>query len=125
LWAQPGTKDYGALAVLVQSVTDVSLVRKLPPSVFWPRPQVDSAIVLIRPNPGKRAQSPEVTRLRHFLRGLYAHRRKNLRGGLAAVPTRLDKKTVDLKLAELDLDGSVRAETLSIEEHWRLCETFG
>ena len=125
LWAQPGTKDYGALAVLVQSVTDVSLVRKLPPSVFWPRPQVDSAIVLIRPNPEKRTRAPELLRLRPFLRDLYAHRRKNLRGALAALPGRLDKKTVDLKLAELDLDGSVRAETLSIEEHWQLCDAFG
>src|SRR5262249_19599118 len=47
LMAQPGVKDYAALAVFVQSVADVELVRKLPPSVFWPRPQVASAIVCI------------------------------------------------------------------------------
>src|SRR5581483_6712424 len=47
LTAQPGTNDYGALSVLVQSVADPLLVRRLPPAVFWPRPQVDSAIVLI------------------------------------------------------------------------------
>src|SRR5262245_33696451 len=36
LTASPGTKDYGALAVLVQSVADVGLVRRLSPAVFWP-----------------------------------------------------------------------------------------
>ena len=45
LMAKPGTADYGALAVLVQSLADVELVRKLAPAVFWPRPQVESAIV--------------------------------------------------------------------------------
>src|SRR5437763_4600140 len=44
LAALPGTKDYGSLAVFVQSIADVELVRRLPPAAFWPRPQVASAI---------------------------------------------------------------------------------
>jgi 16S rRNA (adenine1518-N6/adenine1519-N6)-dimethyltransferase len=124
LWAKPGTKDYGALAILVQSVADVQLVRRLPPAVFWPRPQVASAIVLIRPNPERRRRAPEAHKLRTFLRDLYAHRRKNLRGALIAMPGPRDKEAVDAKLAELGLDGTVRAETLGVEEHWRLAEAF-
>ena len=80
LTATVGVKAYAALAVLTQSVADVTVVRRLPPAAFWPRPQVDSAIVLIRPNPAKRAHVGDVTRFRHFLRDLYVHRRKNLRG---------------------------------------------
>jgi 16S rRNA (adenine1518-N6/adenine1519-N6)-dimethyltransferase len=126
LMARPGVKDYAALAVLVQSVADVELVRKLPPTVFWPRPQVASAIVLIRPDPGKRAQVGDVVRFRHFLRDLYVHRRKNLRGALAGLPGgRFDKSEVDRKLAQLNLDGTARAESLDIETHLRLCEAFG
>ncbi len=126
LTAQPGTKDYGALAILVQSLADVELVRRLAPSVFWPRPQVASAIVLIRPNAAKRAHVGDVLRFRHFLRDLYVHRRKNLRGALAALPSgRLDKHEVDHKLAELGLDGTVRAEDLDREQHLRLCAVFG
>jgi 16S rRNA (adenine1518-N6/adenine1519-N6)-dimethyltransferase len=126
LMAQPGTKDYGALAVLVQSVADVELVRKLAPAVFWPRPQVSSAIVQIRPNTARRAHVGDVLRFRHFLRDLYVHRRKNLRGALAGFPRgRLDKSEVDRKLAELNLDGTARAETLDIEQHLRLCAAFG
>jgi 16S rRNA (adenine1518-N6/adenine1519-N6)-dimethyltransferase len=126
LTAQPGTKDYGALAVLVQSLADVELIRRLAPSVFWPRPQVASAIVLVRPNAAKRAHVGDVLRFRHFLRDLYVHRRKNLRGALASLPSgRLDKSEVDRKLAELGVDGVVRAEDLDREQHLRLCAVFG
>src|SRR5262249_30315036 len=126
LTATPGTKPYGALAVLVQSVADVELVRRLPPSVFWPRPQVASAIVCIRPNAAKRARVGDVQRFRRFLRDLYVHRRKNLRGALIGLPSgRRAKEEVDRKLMELGLDGTTRAETLDIEQHLRLCAAFG
>jgi 16S rRNA (adenine1518-N6/adenine1519-N6)-dimethyltransferase len=126
LTAQPGTKDYGALAVLVQSLAEVNQVRRLPPVVFFPRPQVASAIVQIRPSSGKRARVGDVLRFRHFLRDLYTHRRKNLRGALAGMPNcRRAKDEVDRKLAELELDGTIRAEELDLEQHRRLCEVFG
>jgi 16S rRNA (adenine1518-N6/adenine1519-N6)-dimethyltransferase len=125
LLARPGTKPYGALSVLVQSIADVELLRTLPPSVFWPRPQVASAIVRIRPNADKRAGIADVQRLRNFLRDLYSHRRKNLRGALAGLPSgRVDKALVDARLAELNLDGTLRAETLDIQQHLRLCAAF-
>jgi len=125
LLARPGTKEYGALTVLVQSIADIELLRMLPPTVFWPRPQVASAIVRIRPSAVKRAHVPDVGRFRIFLRDLYSHRRKNLRGALAGMPSgRNDKALVDQKLKELDLDGTIRAETLDVEQHLRLCAAF-
>jgi 16S rRNA (adenine1518-N6/adenine1519-N6)-dimethyltransferase len=130
LLSRPGAKEHAALAVLVQSLAEASLLRRLPPPVFWPRPQVDSAIVLIRPDPAKRARVVEragdVQRFRNFLRDLYVHRRKNLRGGLVSRPgARLDKQEVDRKLNDLGLDGTTRAEALDLEQHLRLCEAFG
>jgi 16S rRNA (adenine1518-N6/adenine1519-N6)-dimethyltransferase len=126
LMASPGTKDYGALAVLVQSVADVTLVRRLPPTVFWPRPQVDSAIVKVMPNPAKRAEIGDVIKFRTFLRDLYAHRRKNLRGGLVSMAGwGHNKKDVDAKLEELGIDGRTRAEALDLKQHLRLSEAFG
>jgi 16S rRNA (adenine1518-N6/adenine1519-N6)-dimethyltransferase len=98
----------------------------LPPSVFWPRPKVDSAFVRITPDPTRRARVGDVQRLRVFLRDLYAHRRKNLRGALAGLAgRRVSKQAVDQKLAELGIDGSSRAETLDLEQHRRLCVFFG
>jgi 16S rRNA (adenine1518-N6/adenine1519-N6)-dimethyltransferase len=126
LTAAVRTKDYAALAVLTQSLADVTVVRRLPPGVFWPRPQVDSAIVLIRPNAAKRAHVGDVHRFRNFLRALYVHRRKNLRGALAGMPGGgFDKQEVDAKLAGLGIDGTTRAEALDPEQHLRLCAVFG
>ncbi len=125
LTALPSTKGYGALAVLVQSIADVDIIRRLPPAAFWPRPQVESAIVRIRPNAEKRARIGDVRRFREFLRGLYNHRRKNLRGALVGWSTGpREKKEVDAKLAELGIAGTVRAEALDLKEHLRLCNAF-
>jgi 16S rRNA (adenine1518-N6/adenine1519-N6)-dimethyltransferase len=130
LLAGPGNKAFGAVAVLVQSVSDVELIRQLGKSVFFPRPKVDSAIVRIWPRAAKRAalicRLGNLQRLRAFLRDLYTQRRKNLRGALSGLPSgRRAKEEVDRILAELGLDGTVRAETLSVEEHLRMCEGFG
>ncbi len=125
LTAQPSTHTYAALAVLVQSIADVAIVRRIPPTAFWPRPQVDSAIMLIRPNPARRSHVGDVPRFRTFLRDLYVHRRKNLRGALSSLPSgRIAKGEVDSKLAELGISGTVRAEDLDLEHHLRLCQSF-
>lgn len=126
LRAAVGTKDYNSLSVLVQSVADVEVVRKVLPANFYPRPKVDSAIVKITPNAEKRAKVGDVPRYRAFLRDLYVHRRKNLRQALSGWPTgRRDKAEVDAKLAALGIDGTLRSEALDLEQHLRLCAAFG
>ncbi len=123
--AVPSTKDYNSLSVLVQSVADVEVVRKVLPSNFHPRPKVDSAIVKITPNAEKRAKVGDVPKFRAFLRDLYVHRRKNLRQALVGWPQgRKDKTEVDAKLAGLGLDGTLRSETLDVEQHLRLAAAF-
>ncbi len=131
LMARPKTKEYSSLAVLVQSVADVEPVRRrVPPTVFWPRPHVASAIMMVRPNAQKRAHVVErlgsVVRLRNFLRDLYTQRRKNLRGALSGLPSgRRDKTEVDATLAQLGINAQARAEDLDVDSHLRLCEAFG
>ena len=123
--AVPSTKEYSSLAVLVQSLADVTIVRRLAPTVFWPQPGVDSAIIMIKPDPAKRAAVGDPAAFRAFLRDLYTHRRKNLRQAISGWPTgRKDKKDVDAKLAELGFDGSLRAETLDLAAHHRLFRGF-
>ena len=67
--AQPGTKDYGALSVWVQSQCRVELVRVLPPSVFWPRPKVTSAIIHIEVDDAKRRRIADLAFFHDFVRG--------------------------------------------------------
>jgi 16S rRNA (adenine1518-N6/adenine1519-N6)-dimethyltransferase len=70
---------------------------------------VDSAIVLIKPNAKKRVKVGDVVKFRNFVRDLYIHRRKNLRGALAGSPRgRREKSDVDAKLKEMGIDGNAR-----------------
>ncbi len=126
LRATVGTKDYNSLSVLVQSVADVEIVRKVLPANFFPRPKVDSAMVLIKPNAAKRAKVGDVKKFRVFLRDLYTQRRKNLRGALSGRPGATESKAeVDVKLKALGFDSNARAETLTVEQHLELCKAFG
>lgn len=115
--AAPGTSEYGSLSVLVQALADVELVRVLPPSVFWPRPRVDSAVVAITPDPARRAAVGDLPWFHSVVRRVFLHRRKNLRGVLHSLwPDALPRPEVDALLGSIGLDGSVRAEALNVEE---------
>jgi len=115
LGAQPGTKDYGALSVWVQCQCRVELVRILAPSVFWPRPKVESAIVRIDMDEGRRSRLPNREAFHDFVRSLFLHRRKLLRGVLvAAYKDRLSKAEVDQALAKLGFATDQRAEQLEV-----------
>jgi 16S rRNA (adenine1518-N6/adenine1519-N6)-dimethyltransferase len=117
LAAAPGTKDYGALSVWVQSQCMVEVVRVLPPSVFWPRPKVHSAIVHVELDPARRAKIADRACFHDFARAMFLHRRKYLRTQLLlARPDELSKSQVDAILAELNLDPESRAETLSVDQ---------
>src|SRR5262249_36434383 len=102
LAAQPSTKDYGALSLWVQCQCRVELLRIMPPAVFWPRPKVDSAIVQITLDPQRRAAVADRRFFHDFVRTLFLHRRKHLRGVLAATyKDRAAKPRIDALLADL------------------------
>jgi len=76
LAAGPGSKDYGALAVLAQAIAEVKVLAKLPGECFWPRPDVTSAMVLLT----RRAEPlvKDAPALSAFLRDLFVQRRKQI-----------------------------------------------
>jgi 16S rRNA (adenine1518-N6/adenine1519-N6)-dimethyltransferase len=114
--AAPGTKDYSALSIWMQSLCAIEIVREMPPQVFWPRPKVHSAIIHILPNPAKRAQLGDLTFFHEFVRSLFFHRRKFLRGVLASsFEGQLTKPQVDDVLAPFDLPPDARAEQLPVK----------
>lgn len=123
--AKPRTKDYGALAVWMQSQCDCRIVRIMPPTVFWPRPKVDSAIVQLVYNEKKRAKIPNLRYFHEFVRALFFHRRKFIRSVLcSAFKNRLEKDVVDRILEEMNLKGEIRAETLEVKKILALSEKF-
>jgi 16S rRNA (adenine1518-N6/adenine1519-N6)-dimethyltransferase len=111
--AAPGTKDYGALSVWIQSLCDAEVIRVMPPTAFWPRPKVHSAIVQIVSRPDKRSRIPNLPFFHAFVRALFFHRRKFLRSVvLSALKKRIDKPQVDEILARLGTEPECRAEQL-------------
>lgn len=123
--APPRTKDYSALSIWMQALCDVEIVRIMPPEVFWPRPKVESAIIHIVPRPEKRAKIPDVRYFHEFVRSLFFHRRKFLRGVLvAAYKERLDKSDIDAVMAEHQFGPTTRAEELEVPTILALCETL-
>ncbi|WP_417847998.1 16S rRNA (adenine(1518)-N(6)/adenine(1519)-N(6))-dimethyltransferase RsmA [Thalassoglobus sp.] len=111
--ARKSQSHYGALSVWLQSQSDVEMIKQLGPTVFWPRPKVDSAIMLITPNEEKRAKIKDRAFFHSFARRLFGYRRKFIRSVLVGMFRKeLTKPQVDEVLAEMDIEHNVRAEQL-------------
>ena len=120
--AVPSTKDYSALSVWMQSQCDIEIVRIMPPTVFWPRPKVDSAIIHLTINPDKRSRIPDLDYFHAFVRAMFFHRRKFLRSELIGFcKDKLDKPGVDAIMQQLHLRPDARAEQLDVETMLALC----
>lgn len=121
--ARPSTKDYGALSVWVQAQCEAQIVRLMPPSVFWPRPKVTSAIVHIRVRRDWRERIPDLDFFHAFARAMFFHRRKFLRSVIiSGYKDRLSKPDVDSLMAEMGFGETTRAEELDVPTMLALCE---
>ena len=76
LSAKPGTKDYGALTVLLSMISNVSLTRKVSKKLFFPEPKVDSAVVNINFNYNK--FDVDFKLISKFIKNCFMMRRKTL-----------------------------------------------
>lgn len=123
--ATPGSKDYGALSVWIGSFCKASIVRILPPTVFWPRPKVESAIVRIDVDVEARDRIPDLKYYHDTVRSLFFHRRKFLRSVVcSAMKGRLEKDDVDTVLEQLGHDQNSRAEQLDVAQIGALAEAL-
>ncbi len=121
--AKPWSKDYGALSVWMQCQAKTEIVRIMPPSVFWPPPKVESAIVRITVDPERRAAIPDLRYFHQFVKAIFIHRRKFLRANVvAAMKRHLSKEEVDEVLAEMDFKTDTRAEQLDVPTLLKLTE---
>ncbi len=122
--ALPSSPAYGSLSVIIQALAEVSTVRILPPSVFWPRPKVESAIVAIRPDPARRA-ALDVTWFHDMVHKLFLHRRKNLRHVLSGIwRDQWTKAEADAWLELRGIDGQLRAEALGGDQFQTLARAL-
>jgi 16S rRNA (adenine1518-N6/adenine1519-N6)-dimethyltransferase len=120
LFAQPRTKAYGAVSVLVQLVTERSGFHPVARTVFRPPPNVDSALVAFR----RVELPPNFARIKRIVTAAFAHRRKTLPNSLelSGVATRAAAAAA---LEGLDLEPTTRAEALRPIDFVALTEALG
>ena len=117
LLAEPGTSEYGALAVGVRSVADVRRVLQVPRQAFRPIPGVDSSVIRITPHAPPRLTEAEERALRTLVRAGFQWRRKQLQKILREHPDlALDREHVERVEAETGLTLTDRPERLSPDE---------
>ena len=113
LVAGPG--DLGLLAVSVQFYGRPHIVGRLRPAAFWPRPEVDSAVIRIDLHPQPTLDVPDEATFFRVLRAGFSQRRKQLRNALGSGLGIRASAAADL-LAAANIDPRRRAQTLALEE---------
>jgi 16S rRNA (adenine1518-N6/adenine1519-N6)-dimethyltransferase len=84
LVAEPRTKDYGVLSVLLQLFSAPTLAFSVPPQVFSPQPDVSSAVVRVTFGDEEAPDGLGLNDVRPYVRAAFGQRRKMLRNSLSA-----------------------------------------
>jgi 16S rRNA (adenine1518-N6/adenine1519-N6)-dimethyltransferase len=107
----PGSKEYGILSVLFALWTDTEIPARFAPGAFAPPPRVASAVLRARFRAEPRAEVADPEGFERFLQEAFARRRRTLENNLEDSYPNLKEY-----FRFLDIQGSRRAETLSVVE---------
>lgn len=119
LTAQPGSRAYGQLTLMLQFWNRVSWGLDVPRDRFFPAPQVDSAVVVVEPREGPALPDMDPREFSRWIKAAFAQRRKTLvnnwgQAGLA------EKSRIAEALIKLELPADVRGEAVSLEQYGAL-----
>lgn len=119
--ARPGSKDYGVLSLLTEYHCRASLEFSVPPTVFFPRPEVDSALVSLVPRESPAVSVPQRDLLFQLIRTSFQQRRKTLANSLGETLPGGKAKAREI-IAAAGFPLLVRGEDLSLEQFAILTE---
>ena len=111
--AEPGTKKYGRLSVMIQYYCETELVFDVPPESFDPIPKVMSSIVKLTPHQKPPVEIENIKKLNKVVTTAFSQRRKTIRNSLKKLIT-------EEQIIELDINPTLRAESISLAEFARL-----
>ncbi|MGH7508184.1 MAG: 16S rRNA (adenine(1518)-N(6)/adenine(1519)-N(6))-dimethyltransferase RsmA [Gemmatimonadales bacterium] len=117
--ARPGTQDYGALSVGVQTVAKAERLFTVPAGAFHPRPKVDSAVLRLTPLRRPEVSDGERRSFRTLVVGLFGFRRKQMLRGTREL-TRWEAERVRAALRTAGIAETLRPEVLSPAEFVQL-----
>lgn len=127
LTAQPGTKQYGALTLAIEYQMTAEIAFNVSRRVFVPAPNVDSAIVVLKPRTTPLPVQPfNKQKLFGFIRGCFAHRRKSLWNNLQATVGKQPavKEKMQAILMALTISPQTRPERLTLEQFIELANAL-
>ena len=123
LTAKPGTKDFGAISLMVEYFAEAKEIVKVPRTVFVPQPKVDSTVLRLDIRGEKPVQVEDEEFLFKVIKAGFGQRRKTLSNALSVLKG-YDKATILRCLEEAGIDPVRRGETLSLEEYARLSDVL-
>lgn len=113
--AKPESGDMSLLAVSVQFYGQPKLVSRLNKALFWPRPEVDSALMRIDTYEKPPVDVPSAREFFRVVKAGFSQKRKQLRNAISA-GMHMTNTQADVYLTGANIDPQRRAETLSLEE---------
>jgi len=121
LAAVPSTPDYGALTVQVQMDYSVQLLRRIPPQVFFPMPEVDSAYLRLHRLEVSISAAERIL-CRELVRLGFSQRRKMMMKLLTA---RYSRPRLEAAFRKLNLPADIRAEAVPVKHFLALTRLLG
>lgn len=120
--AKPNTADYSAITLAIEMAGDAKITRNVSRNMFFPAPNVDSAVVRIDIDRTK-LDGENVALLHKLVRSSFAMRRKTLANNLS-VAFQIDKQEAGKLIEEAGFSPMVRGEALSLDDYKKLTKTL-
>lgn len=120
LCALPGTPEYGAITVAVNAAGNAEKVMRIGRNLFYPVPNVDSAVVKITIDRDKYDAETRAM-IRSVVRAAFQSRRKTLVNNLMQA-FKISRAEAESAVAAAGIEPMTRGETLGVEDYRRLAE---
>jgi len=115
--AEPGSKRYGRLSVMIQYYCETELIFDVPPESFNPVPKVMSAIVKLIPHEKPPVKVDDILVLNKVVTTAFSQRRKTLRNSLKTLIT-------EEQIIALGINPTLRAESITLSEFALISQTL-
>lgn len=120
--AKPNTADYSAITLAIEMAGNAQITRNVSRNMFFPSPNVDSAVVRIDIDRTK-LSGENAPLLHKLVRSSFAMRRKTLANNLS-VAFQIDKAQASAIIEEAGFSPMVRGEALSLDDYKKLTKTL-
>tara|TARA_Y100000766_G_scaffold69695_1_gene58423 strand:- start:2068 stop:2847 length:780 start_codon:yes stop_codon:yes gene_type:complete len=110
-------KNFGRISVITQYLTNPCYCFSISSESFTPKPKVDSVFIRFEPIRGRKYEDPLTAKLQEITQIAFMHKRK-------MVGRSLEKVISNFELLNLDIDGKLRPENISVEEYVKIAKTL-